>query len=170
MAATESVEVARTVAEVISRSLRSGRKHHYRVDLLAQQNEAASNYHRLIMLLPELRAMTGRELLLHDRLARFVISGQARYTSFVTIHYDHPLPGWFEPWSMEVSLYHDACMAEVVRCMRHRTIAAIHDYPNRQMHQVDEKWQLNRFLGEWLLFCLEQGRAATAGLPLMPAG
>ena len=40
----------------------------------------------------------------------------------------------------------------------------------RRMHQVDEKWQLNFFLGEWLRFCLQQGRATACELPFLPAG
>ena len=51
-----------------------------------------------------------------------------------------------------------------------RAVAAVHDYPNRRMHQVDEKWQLNFFLGEWLRFCLQQGRATACELPFLPAG
>ena len=71
---------------------------------------------------------------------------------------------------MELSLYHDAGLAEVVRCMDQRAVAAVHDYPNRRMHQVDEKWQLNFFLGEWLRFCLQQGRTTACELPFLPAG
>ncbi|EMP84373.1 hypothetical protein VC116063_002770 [Vibrio cholerae O1 str. 116063] len=34
---------------------------------------------------------------------------------------------------------------------------ARYDYPNENMVQPDEKAQLNRFLGDWLTFCLKHG-------------
>ncbi|MGL6349457.1 MAG: DUF1249 domain-containing protein, partial [Aeromonas sp.] len=32
-----------------------------------------------------------------------------------------------------------------------------YDYPNKKMHQRDEKEQVNLFLAEWLKFCLRHG-------------
>lgn len=60
----------------------------------------------------------------------------------------------------DVRLYHDANVAEVVKCQRYRQFKPRYKYPNLDMHQVDEKAQMNRFLGELLAHCLAHGRVA----------
>jgi uncharacterized protein len=60
----------------------------------------------------------------------------------------------------DVRLYHDANLAEVVKCQRYRQFAPRYEYPNIDMHQIDEKAQMNRFLGELLAHCLAHGRVA----------
>jgi uncharacterized protein YqiB (DUF1249 family) len=53
-------------------------------------------------------------------------------------------------------------MAEVV-CRKQRSqLRGSYRYPNRQMHQPDEKAQLNRYLSEWLSQCLAQGHTSQA--------
>lgn len=54
---------------------------------------------------------------------------------------------------LEVQVYHDARMAEVVSAEHTRRLRSIYPYPNEAMHQPDEKAQLNLFLGEWLSHC-----------------
>jgi uncharacterized protein YqiB (DUF1249 family) len=49
-------------------------------------------------------------------------------------------------------------MAEVVSWNGHWNTRSRYPYPNRKMYQRDEKFQLNRFLGEWLAQCLSHGR------------
>ncbi len=60
----------------------------------------------------------------------------------------------------DVRLYHDADMAEVVKCQRYNKFEPRYEYPNIDMHQVDEKAQMNRFLGELLTHCLHHGRVS----------
>ncbi len=60
----------------------------------------------------------------------------------------------------DVRLYHDASLAEVVKCQRYHRFSARYEYPNVDMHQADEKAQINRFLGELLAHCLSHGRMA----------
>ena len=65
------------------------------------------------------------------------------------------------PWlplpHMAVRVDHDARMAEVVGAENARRFRSIYTYPNADMHQPDEKTQLNLFLGEWLGHCLACG-------------
>lgn len=61
-------------------------------------------------------------------------------------------------YSFDVRLYHDALLAEVVSSKGCRQFKARHEYPNQEMHQSDEKSQLNQFLGELVTFCLAKGR------------
>jgi uncharacterized protein YqiB (DUF1249 family) len=56
---------------------------------------------------------------------------------------------------MDVRLYHDAKMAEVLSSQYAGAIAPSYDYPNPDMHQKDEKERVNAFLSEWLNFCLK---------------
>ena len=61
--------------------------------------------------------------------------------------------------------YHDAGMLEVGSFQSCRRVEARYPYPNRRMHQQDEKYQQNRFLAEWLEHCLQDGRETTEVLP-----
>lgn len=61
-------------------------------------------------------------------------------------------------YSIQVRLYHDATVAEVIGWEGQRKFEARNDYPNKKMYQTDEKAQLNRFLGELLERCLTDGR------------
>jgi uncharacterized protein YqiB (DUF1249 family) len=62
----------------------------------------------------------------------------------------------------DVRLYHDANLAEVVKCQGYQQFAPRYEYPNINMHQIDEKAQMNRFLGELLAHCVSHGRIAEA--------
>ena len=58
-----------------------------------------------------------------------------------------------------VRMYHDAMVAEVLSGLNQGMLPPVYPYPNSQMKQPDEKIQLNRFLSEWLNFCLEFGQS-----------
>lgn len=59
---------------------------------------------------------------------------------------------------MSIRLYHDARMAEVISSQDVFQVKPRYDYPNKNMHQQDEKQQINQFLNEWLHLCLEHGQ------------
>lgn len=59
---------------------------------------------------------------------------------------------------MSIRLYHDARMAEVISSQDIHQVKPRYDYPNKQMHQQDEKQQINQFLNEWLHLCLTHGQ------------
>ena len=58
-----------------------------------------------------------------------------------------------------VRMYHDAMVAEVLSGLNQGMLPPVYPYPNSQMKQPDEKIQLNRFLSEWLNFCLQFGQS-----------
>lgn len=68
----------------------------------------------------------------------------------------HPAQGG--GYSLDVRLYHDAHLAEVIGFANQRRFLPRNEYPNPKMHQRDEKSQINLFLGELLDNCLCQGR------------
>lgn len=115
-----------------------------------------ANYMRLIKLLPDCDTEQ-----LHYQFG--VTSGLryqirivecSRYTSTLDLQQmPDQLPDFLQP-SMRVRIYHDAKMAEVLTCQHIGNFDSSYSYPNNQMHQKNEKEMVNRFLAEWLIFCL----------------
>ena len=66
---------------------------------------------------------------------------------------------WLPQIHMTVRCYHDARVAEVVKFQQHKYFSARYSYPNPHMHQRNEKQQINRFLGEWMNYCMKTGCA-----------
>ena len=134
----------------------------YRVDLVELQAACEANYARLMRLLPHMRehsqsrrvALSQGEHLL-GVLALDVLES-CPYTTTLRVRQEHSLP-WLPVPHLEVQVYHDARMAEVVSAEHTRRLRSIYPYPNEAMHQPDEKAQLNLFLGEWLSHCLACG-------------
>lgn len=134
----------------------------YRVDLVELQATCEANYARLMRLLPDMRSnQSSRRVALSQGehllgiLALEVLEA-CPYTTTLQVRQEHSLP-WLPVPQLEVRVYHDARMAEVVGAENARRLRSIYPYPNAAMHQPDEKTQLNLFLGEWLGHCLACG-------------
>jgi len=134
----------------------------YRVDLIELQAACEANYARLMRLLPDMREVScARRVALSqgERLLGVLtleVLETCPYTSTVRVRQEHSLP-WLPVPQLEVRVYHDARMAEVIGAQNARRFRSIYPYPNAAMHQPDEKSQLNLFLGEWLSHCLACG-------------
>lgn len=76
--------------------------------------------------------------------------GQKKSTNKTLLNSLHP--------RMSIRLYHDARMAEVISSQDIHQVKPRYDYPNKHMHQQDEKQQINQFLNEWLHLCLAHGQ------------
>ena len=50
--------------------------------------------------------------------------------------------------------------AEVCSSQQIFRFKALYDYPNKKLHQRDEKHQINQFLADWLRYCLAHGAMA----------
>ncbi len=108
-----------------------------------------------------------RHFFINDYLAYTVtVNEVTRYTSLITFEQNpfeqteiqnKALLNLHHP-RMSIRLYHDARMAEVISSQDIRQVKPRYDYPNKHMHQQDEKQQINQFLNEWLHLCLEHGR------------
>lgn len=134
----------------------------YRVDLVELQAACEANYARLLRLLPDMRtAQEERRVALSqgDQLLGVLVLQVLEtcpYTTTLQVSQEHSLP-WLPVPRLEVRVYHDARMAEVVSAQNARRFRSIYSYPNAAMHQPDEKTQLNLFLGEWLSHCMACG-------------
>ena len=62
---------------------------------------------------------------------------------------------WLPQIHLTVRCYHDARVAEVVNFQHHKNFHSRYSYPNPNMYQKNEKQQINRFLSEWLDYCLK---------------
>lgn len=136
----------------------------YTVDLQHLQTVCALNYGRLHRLLPDLSAQDhyrffweqpGQEpaALTIEVLERSV------YTDTLLLSQTTTRLPWCPRLDMEVRIYHDVELAEVLRFQAARRIAARNRYPNPAMQARDEKTQVNEFLAECLDHCLREGYA-----------
>lgn len=140
----------------------SPHRERYRVDLPGLQATCEANYWRLMRLMPEMRTQSeARRLNLTlgtEATATLIIRvvEHSPYTSLLHMVQESGL-SWLPTPHLEVRAYHDARMAEVTAAQNLRRFRSLYPYPNPQMHQPDEKFQLNLFLGEWLSHCFSCG-------------
>lgn len=142
---------------VLSRSTR------YTVDLQHLQTVCALNYARLRRLLPGLSQDNYRfcwEQAEHEpALMEVEVQERSPYTDTLLLRQTTARLPWCPSLDMEVRIYHDAELAEVLRFQASRRIPARNRYPNPAMHSRDEKTQVNEFLAECLDHCLREGYA-----------
>ena len=119
------------------------------------------NYVKLMRIIPFIRSMHCDSQIWARTPAHRVeikILEVTRYTTAFSfgINYigDHK---WLPQIHITVRCYHDARVAEVVNFQHHKHFHSRYSYPNPNMYQRNEKQQINRFLGEWLNFCLQNG-------------
>lgn len=137
-------------------------KRKYVPDLVKQSLICETNYARLRKLLPA--GVSQREYRVDwhrcDYRVSIRLDEEFAFTSSLVVSYwPESVSPWFNPQTFVVRLYHDARMAEVVCLKRRKQLPGSYDYPNPQMHQPDEKFQLNQHLSEWLIQCLGSGES-----------
>jgi uncharacterized protein len=140
------------------------RKPRYRVDLIGLQALCETNYWRLLKLMPAMDEQDERRISLDSgdgepQALQMRVLERCRYTSTLLLSHERKHE-WVTPPSMEVRMYHDAGLAEVAAAYNSRRFRGVYPYPNEQMLQPDEKYQLNQFLGEWLGYCQRHGQSA----------
>ncbi len=120
------------------------------------------NYGRLLRLLPDcdtadLQYQFSVSQSLHYTIKIIECS---RYTS--TLEMSQKSHGGFEFLRpvVQVRLYHDAKMAEVLSAQNIGSLKPSYQYPNIKMYQKNEKEMVNLFLAEWLQFCIAQNSQA----------
>jgi hypothetical protein len=140
-------------------------KTQYRPNLSHIINVCEVNYMMLLRLIGD-RENVGEQrcFFISDFLSyTILITEVTRYTSLITMTQDSQIDGYdlshlMRP-KMVIRLYHDARLAEVISNQGIRQVKPRYDYPNKQMHQPDEKQQINIFLKEWLQLSLQLGRS-----------
>ena len=133
----------------------------YHVDLAELMRVYETNYAKLNALLPvghqvgDVRCYQAVNM-----VYQLTVNEVTKYTTLIDICQSDEMPVFPLP-KMSVRLYHDARVAEVCASGDFSRVKAKYDYPNTKLLQKDEKFQLNKFLGEWLTFCLKNGISRT---------
>ena len=133
-----------------------GRKY---VPKLANMRQVCEvNYGRLLKLLPDCDT--------EDLQYQFKVNASllytikiiecSRYTSTLEMSQKNQISYEFLRPVVQVRLYHDAKMAEVISAQNIGSLKPSYQYPNTKMYQKNEKEMVNLFLAEWLQFCLTQ--------------
>ncbi|GAB2685721.1 DUF1249 domain-containing protein [Aliiglaciecola sp. 3_MG-2023] len=120
-----------------------------------------ANYARLLRLLPDCDTVTlSYTFEINDGLYyRVKIIDSSRYTSTLELaQLADGVPAFLRP-VMQIRLYHDANVAEVLSAQHIGSLKPSYAYPNTNMHQPNEKEMTNRFLAEWLSFCLRHAES-----------
>jgi uncharacterized protein len=151
-------------------------KGRYRVDLRAFHALCEANYARLLRLFPDYESRNARGFSVQAARVQIDVIERSRYTtlfrlqSFRRSSVSTGSQGAGEvaealglaPLRVEVRAYHDAGMLEVTDFQSGGRTEGRYSYPNRDMHQEDEKRQQNAFLADWLAHCLHHGEADLA--------
>ena len=87
------------------------------------------------------------------------ISLISKYTSTLVIKQSNFSINKIVDTKVEVAIYHDFKMAEVIRFNGKKQFWVRNRYPNKNMLHKDEKYQWNKFLSEWLEFSKKEGLA-----------
>ena len=155
-------------------SSKVNRRKRYQPNLVSLMSLCANNYFLLVKVQADQTQLgEQRHFFISEHLAyKVTVNEVTRYTSLITFEQivfeqktleNKTLPSAFQP-RMSIRLYHDARMAEVISSQDIHQVKPRYDYPNAQMHQQDEKQQINQFLNEWLHLCLQLGQVKV-GMP-----
>ena len=115
-----------------------------------------SNYRKLVAMLPDVDAFNHVSLSSDDHLVNLSIDVIERtpYTILLSFVSTMTTSCEFAPRTeLQVRMFHDARVAEVIMVQGIRKISSHYKYPNDKMHYPDEKRQGNRLLAEMLNFC-----------------
>lgn len=145
----------------------------YQPNLVSLMSLCANNYCLLLKIQADKTQLNQQRHFFINELLAYVVTVNevTRYTSLITfeqkahvqnVRVDKSTSSKALAHSfhsrMSIRLYHDARMAEVISSQGIRQVKPRYNYPNKHMHQQDEKQQINQFLNEWLQLCLTHGQ------------
>ena len=159
---TRSRQLELSVSEFSS--ARSFKSKKYSIDLPAHMAECDVNYHKLKKLFQNMR-LEDESLLrisFSDRVFNIslIVQDRGPYTTTIRISQIAETDEWVLIPDIVVRVYHDAKSAEVIKVGNQKVFHGVYEYPNRKMRQPDEKEQINKFFGEVLSLCIENGMGA----------
>jgi uncharacterized protein len=131
----------------------------YVPDLREMQSLAERNYAAAVGLLHAgYQVGDERELRVSDSICFTIrVLTDAPYTTDIQVLQNEQVSPYLQS-SFTVRLYHDMQLAEMIDSQGLQRFAASYEQPNKNMHQRDEKRQVNRFLADWLRLCFSKGR------------
>lgn len=114
------------------------------------------NYQRLKACFPSVHKIDFAEAVNDNEtlVLRFQVDERFKYTSTVTLTLGPVNPNPCLPsCELQLRLYHDARLVEVVTCQGERHLLPHYDYPNEKMYQRNEKHLVNQLLRDVLIYC-----------------
>ncbi|MBI2779765.1 MAG: DUF1249 domain-containing protein [Gammaproteobacteria bacterium] len=118
-----------------------------------------ANFERLMWLIPGIQNMEGLALSEGRDLMdlQLEVVERCRYTLTIALTHYFRSDGVLvsDPY-MKIRIYLDARVAEVLSYQNHR-FQFLHPSPILNELNLCEKRQINKFLGEWLDYCISQG-------------
>jgi len=139
---------------------------HYQVDLAKEHAQCEANFLSLCRLLGD--AEQGKRLMFDVALPKqpihyaisFEVLERSKHTARVHLSVDQYVSKWLHDMDVEVSMYFDAAMAEIVKFNGQRRLQMHLSAEQKARFGEDEKRQINQFLSEWLAHCIKYGLAA----------
>lgn len=140
----------------------SWREVKYSVDLAGLQRDGELIYLLLSRFLGEMPLHASRTLVMgdqgHQNDVHLEVIEVTPYTAVIQLTPESSA-SYTQGFAMQIRAYHDACIADIVRCDHLHQLLPKYPYPNDRMLQPDEKAQLHRFVREWLAHCDKFGRS-----------
>lgn len=131
-----------------------------RGDFVSLMTLYESNYVRLRNLVPQLRILSGEQVSApeHDCPLYLRIDEHCRYTTTFTLTYRFDTDsGIVADPNLQVRAYHDAHVAEVLRCEHWHRHAALASLQSTLQSALSDRWLRNMMLNKWLDYCVERG-------------
>ena len=129
----------------------------YQVDLTELHALCEANYHRILRLFPSYEQESRSLLSVAEGVVSLEVTARDRYTTDMRLRYQGPTKIIWSNSNLDLRLYHDVRMSEVVNSACSSRFEARYNYPNPNMLQRDEKYQQNRFAADLMEFCLTNG-------------
>lgn len=127
--------------------------------MVMQMSCYEANFERLMWLIPGIQNMEGLALSEGSDLMdlQLEVVERCRYTLTIALTHYFRSDGVLvsDPY-MKIRIYLDARVAEVLSYQNHR-FQFLHPSPILNELNLCEKRQINKFLGEWLDYCISQG-------------
>ncbi len=139
---------------------------HYQIDLAKEHAQCEANFFSLCRLLgdAELSKTVSFDVALPNKSVHYAITfavlERSAHTARVHLSVDQYLSKWLHDMDIEVSMYFDAGMAEIVKFNGQRRLQMHLSAEQKARFGEDEKRQINQFLSEWLSHCIKYGLAA----------
>ena len=132
----------------------------FTLNLSLEHAIAQRNYGRLLKLFPGWKTVDVFTFRVGAKKVCIQVQQRDAYSSVFAITEQRDDWVGVKPVQCRFRAYHDAKMIEITEWNGSRRFKARYRYPNPEMMARDEKWQLNRFIGEWFDHCIQHGEAA----------
>lgn len=121
-----------------------------------------SNYRRLQKLLGDIRHIPAEAVsaVPDDLDLHLEVEERSPYTTTfrLTYRFGENGEGEADP-DLQVRLYHDVQVAEVMSCRKLHKHRLLKRYPTDAGDELKRRWQRNVLLNKWLEYCLERGHS-----------